>query len=132
MKVIQIYGGDTMNNDQAGMTIDWNTVKKQTLWDYEVLISKINIVLSYDFVQQYYNHTMKQARGYAKKIRRGYLQNQGDKTAYIDKMVTNLEELEAQRVGTYSKLIHQVATREHCLAFLQQTDFDFDRLIQTL
>jgi hypothetical protein len=121
-----------MSKGQTKITIDWNRVKKQTLWDYEDLISKIKSVLGYGFVQEYYNHTMKQAQGYAKKIRRGYLQNQGDKTPYIAKMVTNLEELETRRIGTYSKLVHQVATREHCIAFLQRTDFDFDQLIQTL
>jgi len=57
------------------MNIDWNRVKKQTLWSYEDLIEKLQEVLAYDFVQEHYNHTMKQARGYAKKIRRGYLRN---------------------------------------------------------
>jgi len=114
------------------MKINWNRVKKQTLWSYEDLIKKLLSALAYDFVQEHYNHTMKQAQAYAKKIRRGYLHNQGDMTAYIDNIVTNFETLETLRIGPYSKLVHQVATREQCVAFLQQTDFDFDRLIQTL
>ena len=112
--------------------IDWNSVKQQTLWSYEDLMKKLLSVLAYDFVQEHYDHTMKQAQAYAKKIRRGYLQNQGDMTVYIDSIVTHLETLETRRIGTYSKLVHQVATREQCVAFLQRTDFDFDQLIQTL
>src|SRR5512137_2995982 len=114
------------------MKIDWNRVKQQTLWSYEDLIKKLLSVLAYDFVQEHYDHTMKQAQAYAKKIRRGYLQNQGDMTVYIDNIVTNLETLETLRIGTYSKLVHQIATREQCVAFLQRTDFDFDQLTQTL
>jgi len=114
------------------MKIDWESVKEQTLWSYDELINKLLSVLAYNFVQEYYDHTMKQAQGYAKKIRRGYLQSRGDMTAYIDGMVTHLENLEARRIGTYSKLVHQVATREHCVAFLRKTDFGFDQLIQTL
>jgi hypothetical protein len=114
------------------MKVDWNGVKEQTLWSYEDLIKKLQVVLAYDFVQEHYNHTMKQAQGYAKEIRRGYLQNRGDKTVYIDNMVANFEKLEAQKIDTYSKLVHQVATREACMAYLRQTGFDFDQLIQTL
>jgi len=44
------------------VTIDWNSVKKQTLWSYEDLIGKLLSVLAYDFVQEHYNHTMEQAR----------------------------------------------------------------------
>jgi hypothetical protein len=114
------------------MSIDWKKVKKQTLWSYEDLIHKLRSVLAYDFVRKYYNHSMKQAQEYALKIQRGYLQNRGEKTAWINSLVSSFAALEARRVGTYSTLVNRVATREDCLAFLQHTDFDFDQLIQTL
>jgi hypothetical protein len=114
------------------MKVDWNRVKRQTLWSYEDLIRKLTQTLTYDFVEKYYNYTMKQAQGYAKKIRRGYLQDKGNVAIYIDEIIVNLEELAPLRVGTWSHLVNQVATREQCLAFLQKTNFDFDRLIQTL
>lgn len=114
------------------MKIDWNSVKNQTLWSYEDLIGKLLNVLAYDFVEEHYNHTMKQARAYATEVRQGYLQDRGDMTAYIDGIATHLAELEARRIGTYSELVHQVATREQCAAFLQQNDLDFDQLIKTL
>lgn len=114
------------------MNIDWSLVKKQTLWSYEDLIEKLQAVLAYDFVQEHYNHTMKQARGYARKIRRGYLQNRGDKTAYVDGIAAHLDRLHRLRIGTYSALVGQVSSRERCTAFLERADFDFDQLIQTL
>lgn len=114
------------------MKIDWSSVKKLTLWSYEDLIKKLQGVLTYGFVQAHYNHTMKQARSYARKVRSGYLQDRGDKTAYIDNMIANLEKLEALGIGTYSQLVDQVATRDDCLIFLQRTDFDFDQFIQIL
>jgi len=114
------------------MKIAWDKVKKQTLWSYEDLIRKLASVLAYDFVQEHYDHTMKQAQSYAKKIRRGYLQDKGDMAIYIDHIVACLQELEALQIGTWSNFVPQVATRELCLAFLQRTDFDFDHLIQTL
>lgn len=114
------------------MNIDWERVKKQTLWSYEDLIKKLLDVLSYNFVQEHYNHSMEQAQRYAESIRRGYLQNQGDMIAYIDGIVAHLEELETRQVGTYTQIVQQVATREKCVAFLKQNDFDFDHLIQVL
>lgn len=114
------------------MKTDWSRVKKQTLWSYEDLVKMLQGVLAYDFVDEHYNHTMVQARSYAGKVRRGYLQNRGDKASYIDEMIANLEKLETLQIGTYSQLIDQVATREHCLIFLRRTGFDFEQLIQTL
>jgi hypothetical protein len=114
------------------MKIDWDSVKKQTLWSYEDLIAKLQSVLNYNFVQEHYNHTFKQAQNYAKKIRSGYLQNRGDKTIFIDNMVANLEKFEILRIKNYTTLVCQVETRELCITFLHQTDLEFDQLIQTL
>lgn len=114
------------------MKIDWSRVKVQTLWSYEDLMGRLQNTLAYDFVRECYNHTMEEARGYAKRIRSGYLQDRGDKAAYIDDMVANLRKLEAQGVGTYADLVDRVATRELCSSFLEQSEYDFDQLIQTL
>jgi hypothetical protein len=114
------------------MKIDWNKVKEQTLWSYEDLITKLQNVFEYNFVQEHYNHTFKQAGSYAKKIRSGYLQNSGDKIVFIDRMIVNFEKLETLGTKNYTKLIDQVITREACITFLKETDFDFEQLIQTL
>ena len=114
------------------MKIDWSRVKKQTLWNYEDLIAKLQSVLGYEFVQEHYNHTFKQAKRYANKIRSGYLQNRGEKIAFIDNIAANLEKFGKLGIKNYSKLVCQVVTRKQCLTFLQETDFDFDELILTL
>lgn len=117
---------------QTQTKIDWSSVKRQTLWSYEDLIQKLQNVLAYGFVQEHYNHTMKQAEDYARQVRRGYLQDHGDKTAFVDRRIANLGRLKTLRVGTCSRLVDRVATREQCAAFLQQTNLEFDELIQTL
>jgi hypothetical protein len=114
------------------LNIDWNSVKKQTLWSYEDLIRKLQDTLEYGFVQEYYNHPLLQAREYAGKIRFGYLQDKGEMTGYIDGISAHLEKLETRWSGTTSYLVGQVATRDDCVAFLQRTGFKFDALIQVL
>ena len=111
--------------------IDWNQVKKLTLWSYEDLISKLLQVLAYEFVQEHYNHTMQQAGRYAGQVQKGYLQNKSD-TTLCDNMVACFKRLEALRVKSYGDLIHQVETREQCAAFLRRTSLRFDDLVQTL
>jgi hypothetical protein len=118
--------------EQKTKLIEWDSVKKETLWSYEDLISKLQGVLSYGFVQEHYNHSMRQAQAYSRDIRRGYLQDRGDMAVYIDRMSTYLQKLEGSQVGTYSDLVQQVATRERCAAFLEQTHYDFEPLIQVL
>ncbi len=114
------------------MKIDWNSVKKQTLWSYEELIQKLLGVLVYRFVEEHYNHTMRQAQVYAGKILRGYLHNGGDAAIRIERIRTYLMELQAIRVGTYMDLLHHVANRDQCEVFLHRTDLRFDQIIQTL
>src|SRR4030042_1765303 len=48
--------------------VDWNLVKKMTLWDYEEIIKKIAEVFSYSFIQEHYNHTMKEATNYLEEL----------------------------------------------------------------
>jgi hypothetical protein len=112
--------------------IDWEGVKVQTLWSYEDLIRKLLGVLAYAFVQEHYNHTMVQARAYAGRVRRGYLQDRGDMAAYVDRVASHLGDLEVAEVGTYSELVHSVETRELCSAFLQQSGVDFEPLVEIL
>jgi hypothetical protein len=113
------------------MEFDWNQVKKQTLWTYEELIKKLLNVLAYSFVQEYYNHTMAEAKSYSQKIQQGYRQNQND-TTFIDRIIASFKKLEKLQIETYLDLVHQVETREKCVVFLQKTGIDFDELIPML
>ena len=118
--------------DQKEWNIDWTRVKAQTLWSFEDLIKMLLSVLAYDFVQRHYNHTLNQALRYALSIRRGYLQERGDMAAHIDRIASYIEDLERRWSGSYSDLVRQIETRGQCLAFLQDTGFEFDQLIQLL
>ena len=112
------------------MEIDWHIVKKQTLWSYEDLAKKLLDVFTYKFVQKHYNHTMKEALNYAKKIHQGYLQNKNEIT-FIDEAIISFKKLENLKVKTYLDLVQRVETRGKCIAFLKKTGFNFEELIQT-
>ncbi len=113
------------------MEIDWNLVKKQTLWSYEDLVNKLLYVFTYKFVQKSYNHTMKKAVNYAKKIHQGYLQNQNEAT-FIDQVMASFKKLENLQVEAYLDLVQRVETRVKCVTFLKETSFNFNKLIQIL
>ena len=50
------------------MEIDWTYVKRTSLWHYDELIQKIQSVMEYRFVIQYYNHSIKDAISYSEKL----------------------------------------------------------------
>jgi len=114
-----------------GMEIDWAHVKKKTLWHYEGLIEKILNTLEYDFVQECYNHSMEEAESFAEGIRSGYLQNDKEAT-FISEITATFKVLRNMRIENYLDLVQQVGTREKCELFLNNTDVNFEDLIQTL
>jgi hypothetical protein len=113
------------------MEIDWSLVKKRTLWHYEDLIKKMLNVLNYDFVQEHYNHKMKEAVLHSEKIRQGYLQN-GKEAFFIAKITEHFRKLDFLRISDYQDLVQRVNTRDKCEAFLRETGFGFGALIQVL
>lgn len=112
--------------------LDWGRAKKVTLWTYEELIAKLQTVLHYPLVREHYDHDMHQAIQYTRAIRRGYLWDEGSKTAYVDEMSHLLARLGALGVSSYSDLIHRVGTRDQCRVFLATTHFEFEALLQVL
>lgn len=113
------------------MIINWDFVKKRTLWHYEDLIKKLDQALSYDFVQQFYNHTMDEAIDYVNEVHAGYLQHRGDRT-WLDDLITNFTWLKRVGVQNYRDLVQQVDSREKCEAFVQASGMGFPELIETL
>ncbi len=113
------------------MTIDWAQVKKKTLWHYEVLIEKILNNLEYAFVQEHYNHSNEEAESFSKRIRNGYLQNEKE-AIFIDEITDTFKVLRNLRIENYLDLVQQVETKEKCELFLNNTDVNFEELIQTL
>lgn len=113
------------------MPIDWGYVKKATLWHYEPLIEKLSEVLAYGFVRQYYTHIMPQAAEYARRLQEGYVQNE-QHANFIDEIADNFEALGVLGVEDYQDLVRRVDNQARCEAFVQETDFGFEALIQTL
>src|SRR5574339_707463 len=113
------------------MEIDWSQVKKETLWDYETLIIKLLNVLNYGFVQDQYNHTMTEAISYAERMRQGYLQN-GHEAAFLGDIAEHFRALDGLGIRNYTDLVQRVSTKAKCEAFLQETRFSFNALIQLL
>ncbi|MBN1217708.1 MAG: DUF4332 domain-containing protein [Anaerolineae bacterium] len=113
------------------MKIDWNQVKKETLWHYEDLIEKILNVLDYGFVQKHYNHSMDEAAAFSERIRQGYWQN-GREVTFIGEITEHFRTLSGLGIRNYQDLIQQIDTRAKCEVFLQKTGFHFEALIQML
>ena len=110
------------------MEINWNLVKEMTLWHYEDLIKKMLKVLSYNFVQEYYGHTMKEAGSHLKKLL-GYNPKYEE---YMTQLSNNFQKLDSLKIQNYGDLVHRVETREKCEEFLRSTEISFEELISTL
>lgn len=110
------------------MEIDWDAVKKMTLWSYEDLIEKILKVLSHNFIQEYYNHNMKEAESYAVKL----LRYNRKYAKYVSKLTDIFRKLDSFKVESYAELVHQVENREKCEEFLGKTKLPFKDLISVL
>ena len=113
------------------MELDWDLVKKQTLWSYDELTKKLLKTLAYGFVLEYYNHSMAEAVSYAEKVQEGYLNGRSE-PAIAEQMRTHFEALEGWQVKTYLDLVQQVEDKAKCETFLQRTGFPFSGLIETL
>lgn len=113
------------------MAIDWDHVKAKTLWDYETLIEKVLDVLAYGFIQEHYNQTMEEAARFSLRIRKGYVQN-GKEVAFIGEITEHFNILGNLGIKNYLDLVRQVESRAKCEAFIQETGFQFEALIQTL
>ena len=113
------------------MEINWDQVKKKTLWHYEKLIAKILDVLKYNFIQEYYDHNMVDAGVYTRKIRQGYLQNKKE-AEFIDEIARHFQSLNLLGISNYQELVENVSTKSNCERFLQETGFSFDALIEVL
>ncbi len=113
------------------MDIDWDIVKKQTLWSYEELLKKLLKTLDYGFVREDYNHSMAEAVNFADKVQEGYLQGRSEPDI-ADKMGGKFKALGTVGVKSYLDLVQRVENRDKCESFLRATSFGFSELIETL
>jgi hypothetical protein len=113
------------------VTIDWDYVKKTTLWHYEPLIKKLHEVLAYDFVREHYHHSMDEAASFAGEMRQGYVQNDQPADFLLD-IVDHFKGLGRLGVKDYQDLVERVDTQPQCKTFIQETSFSFKALVDTL
>lgn len=117
-----------LKGQKNNMEIDWNSVKKITLWQYEDLIEKILKPLSYSFIQEHYSHNMQEASNYVRKLL-GY---DPKYEKFIEKLVRTFKSLENAKIKDYSDLIEKVETRKKCENFLGNAKISFKDLISLL
>jgi len=110
------------------MEIEWNLVKKMTLWHYEDLIEKMLKTLSYNFIQEHYNHNMEEACNYVRKLL-GYNPKY---EASIKRLTSTFKSLGDAKTKNYTDLIEKIETRESCENFLKITKIQFRDLISVL
>ena len=113
------------------MEIDWTYVKRTSLWHYDELIQKIQSVMEYSFVIQYYNHSIKDAISYSEKLQQGYILN-GKKPSQINDIIETFILLYKNDVKDYKELLQNVADKTKCESFLGIVDIEFEKLIQLL
>ena len=110
------------------MEIDWSEVKRITLWSYEELIEKLLRVLSYEFVQKHYDHSMREAAEYVGRLL-GYDQKYYVKTNALTEL---FRKLDAVKIKNFEELLHEIENREKCEEFLGKTGLSFTKLICAL
>jgi len=111
------------------MEIDWEKVKEWTLWHYDDLIKRMSKVFEYAFVQEHYNHNMKEAEVYATGL---LTFGDGKYKEYLEKITASLRTLDGVGVRNYIELIEAIVTKEQCEAFLVRTKIPFRELISLL
>lgn len=111
------------------MAIEWDLVKKWTLWHYEDLIKRISQVLEYPFVQEYYNHTMQKAEAYAAGL---LTFGEFKHKEFLEKITASIRNLSESGVSNYIDLIESIQTKEQCEEFVKKTQIPFRDLIRFL
>lgn len=108
---------------------DWNYVKKHTLWEYEILIEKIQAVLDYPFVREHYALGFSDAADYARKL----LPAAGWKDPRsADSLACQLESLGDGGLSGIEQLVARIGTRADCESFILESSQSFAELIDIL
>jgi len=111
------------------MQPDWNYVKKTTLWHYEDLVKKLSVLKAYPVIWKAYNHDMAQAAVFARRL---FPDKDIDAGEYPAQILGTIAHLESARISDWSHLLSKVATRDDCIAFVQETNLKFEEFIDVL
>ncbi len=112
--------------------LDWKKVNElcKPSPSYEAIIQGLHQSLAYGFVVANYNHDMKGAEEFAKKL----LGNDPKKRygAYLEKLVGVFKHLDTLGVKDYLGLISRVETREKFEKFFEKSGLEIVDIIRTL
>ena len=111
------------------MQPNWDFVKKTTLWHYEDLIKKLNIVTAYPVIWRKYNHDMNQAAAFAHRLFRDKNIEAGEYPAQI---LHTISHLESTGIGDWGSLLSRVTTRNDCITFVTERNLKFEEFIDVL
>jgi hypothetical protein len=108
---------------------NWDYVKKTTLWHYEDLIKKLNVPMAYPVIWQAYNHNMKQAAAFARRLFPDKNIEAGEFPAQV---IVTFERLKSAGIKDWRSLLSKVATKEECLEFVTEHKLSFEEFIDVL
>jgi hypothetical protein len=111
------------------MRPNWDYVKKTTLWHYDDLITKLNVVMAYPVIWQAYNHNMNQAAVFARSLFPDKNIAAGEFPAGV---LHTLEHLNSIGIGNWGSLLVKVTTKTECLEFISTHHLDFEEFIDVL
>ena len=111
------------------MQPDWDYVKKTTLWHYEELIKKLNVVMAYPVIWKAYNHNMTQATAFALRLFPDKNIEAGEFPAAV---VCSFERLKAAGIKDWGNLLSRIGTRVECAAFVTEHKLNFEEFIDVL
>ena len=111
------------------MQLDWDYVKKTTLWNYEDLLKKLNFVKAYPVIWRAHNHDIAQAAAYARRL---FPDNKVELGEYPAPIIDTIGRMVAADIGSWGDLLVRVATREKCTIFTADNNIKFKEHIDVL
>jgi hypothetical protein len=111
------------------MQPDWNYVKKTTLWHYDDLIKKLNVLIVYPVIWKAYNHDMAQATVFAMRLFPG---KNIEAREYPAQILDTIAHLKPAGISDWGNLLTKIDTRESCMEFVTENNLNFEKFIDLL
>jgi hypothetical protein len=111
------------------MQSNWDYVQKTTLWHFEDLVKKLNVVMAYPVIWQAYNHDMNQAAAFARRLFPDKNIEAGEFPAAV---LHTVEHLKSTGIRDWGSLLSKVTTRIECSEFVTSHNLDFEEFIDVL
>lgn len=102
------------------MQPNWDYVKQITLWQYEDLIKKLEVIQAYPVLWQAYNYDMTQAAVFAQRLCPDRNFN------------TIFERLKSAGINDWGDLLSRISTRAGCVTFVAEHHLNFEELVDLL